>query len=365
MVSVTLIQRTVLACLAVAVSVSGQPTLTITTSFLPTGTVGQTYISQLQTNFGAGSYLAWSILQGNLPPGLSLSATGEITGKATSAGMFTFTLQVIYSEYLLMVQKQLSIGVNSNCQMGPPTIATVTSASDYGGFSTFAPGSWLEVKGSNLALHTRQWAGTDFLGTNAPTSLDGSQVSIDGNLGYPAYISNGQINVQAPADTKTGPVQITVSNCAGTSAPFTLQEAPISPGLLSPLGFNIGGKQYIVATLLDGVTLVGFVRPAKPGDTIVAYGVGFGPVSPAIAPGEVVTQANSIPGLTVSFTSTTPTPATSTPAATTYAGLIGGYVGLYEFYITVPNVPDDDYQIEFSIGGTPVLQQKLYLTVQQ
>jgi uncharacterized protein (TIGR03437 family) len=255
-----------------------------------------------------------------------------------------------------------STTLNPNCPIGPPSITSEKSAGDFGGFPTFAPGSWLEVKGVNLALDTRQWAGADFQGANAPTGLDGSQVSINGHLGFVAYISNGQINVQAPADSSTGPVQLTVANCAGTSAPFTLQEARISPGLLAPSAFNIGGKQYLAATYRDGVTFVGNTgliagvpfRPAKAGDTIIAYGIGFGGVLPAIAPGIVVGQGNSVPGLKIAFG--------TTPASTMYAGLIGGFVGLYEFYITVPSLSDGDYQINFSVGGTPV-QQTLYLTV--
>jgi hypothetical protein len=54
-----------------------------------------------------------------------------------------------------------------------PLVSGVISASAFGGFSSVAPGSWIEIYGSNLALDTRGWTGSDFQGNTAPTSLDG------------------------------------------------------------------------------------------------------------------------------------------------------------------------------------------------
>lgn len=70
-------------------------------------------------------------------------------------------------------------------------------------------------------------------------------------------------------------------------------------------------------------------RAAKPGDVIIPYGVGFGDVTPSILPGIVVSQPNALVNpVTFSFG--------STPATLSYSGLAGSFVGLYQFYITVP-----------------------------
>ncbi len=253
----------------------------------------------------------------------------------------------------------------SSCALSAlPAITSVNSAGDYGGFSTFASGSWLEVHGSNLAVDTRLWAGGDFQGSAAPTVLDGTHVSINGIPAFVEYISGQQVNVQAPADSATGPIQITVSTCAGTSAPASLQKAAVAPGMLAPASFNVGGKQYLVALYSDGVTFVGNVglisgvpfRPAKPGDSITAYGIGFGPVTPPIAPGVIASGQTSIPGIQINFG--------NQPATLSYAGLAPGVVGLYQFNMTVPSVPDGDNQINVRVGGIAV-PQTLYLTVQQ
>jgi uncharacterized protein (TIGR03437 family) len=246
------------------------------------------------------------------------------------------------------------------CPISKPSITSVKSAGDYGGLPVFASGSWLEIKGSNLAINMRLWADSDFQGANAPIMLDGTSVSINGKSAFVEYISSTQVNVQAPGDPATGPVQLTVSNCAGTSAPVTVQKTAVAPGLLSPPSFSSAGKQYLVAQFPDGTfagdpnLISGALRPAKPGEVITAYGIGFGDVVPSILPGVVVSQANSVPNLTINFG--------QTPAATAYAGLAPGSIGLYQFNITVPNVNDGDYQINVSVGGIP-LAQTLYLTV--
>lgn len=249
------------------------------------------------------------------------------------------------------------------CTALPPVVTSTNSAGDFGGGSTFASGSWLEIHGSNLAIDTRTWGTADFQGSNAPTALDGSSALINGIAGFMYYISPTQVNVQAPADATLGSVPITVSNCAGTSVAVMMQKAAVAPGLLAPADFNVGGKQYLVALFPNGnyvgnpglVSGVNFV-PAAPGNSITAYGAGFGNVNPSISPGVVVGESNSIPNLTIAFG--------TTPATVTYAGLAPGAVGLYQFNFVVPNIANGDYAINFELNGSPV-QQVVYLTVQQ
>ncbi len=256
-----------------------------------------------------------------------------------------------------------------------PLITSVDSASAYGGYSFFASGSFLEIKGSNLADPTDprisrpgggQWATSDFNGLNAPTMLDGIGVSINGKPAYISYISPEQINVQAPEDATLGKLGITVTNCKVTSLPFPFAKQALAPGLLAPASFNIGGKQYLVATFAsDGAYVLSSAvssalgvngRPAKSGDVIIAYGVGFGDVTPATLPGVIVEESNAVnKAVTISFG--------TTKATLTYAGLAGNFVGLYEFYINVPSgLANGDYQINVTQGGIAV-PQTMYLTV--
>jgi uncharacterized protein (TIGR03437 family) len=251
-----------------------------------------------------------------------------------------------------------------------PVITSVDSASAYGAYSYFGSGSWLEIKGSNLAdpayprlnaaTNPGQWTSADFNGSNAPTSLDGVSVSINGKPAYVWYLSPGQLNVQAPEDATLGGVPITVTNCNATSSPMSFPRRALAPGFLAPSSFTANGTQYVAATFqADGTyvlsTALGATfglstRPAKPGDGIILYGIGFGDVTPSILPGVIVGAGNMLVNpVTISFGSTN--------ASIAYQGLAGGFVGLYEFYITVPSgLANGDYQINVTQNGTTVPQ---------
>jgi hypothetical protein len=75
-----------------ALSISVTP-LSITTTSLPSGSIGQAYSQQLIT-IGGIAPLNWSISAGTLPPGLSLSQTGVISGTPIApAGTSSFTVR--------------------------------------------------------------------------------------------------------------------------------------------------------------------------------------------------------------------------------------------------------------------------------
>lgn len=258
----------------------------------------------------------------------------------------------------------------------PPVITSIDSASGYGGYAYFASGTWLEIKGTNLAdpayprltaaTNPGQWTSADFSGSNAPTTLDGISVSVNGMPAYVWYLSTGQLNVQAPEDSATGNVAITVTNCNATSSPIMFARRALAPGFLAPTNYTANGTQYLVATFQSGGAYVlntatgtsfGLTsRPAKPGDGIILYGIGFGDVTPSILPGVIAGASNTLVNpVTISFGSNN--------ASIVYQGLAGGFVGLYEFYVTVPTgLANGDYQINVTQGTTTV-PQTMSLTV--
>lgn len=69
----------------------GCPTLSITTTGVPSGEVGQPYSFTFQATGGQGTQ-SWSLASGALPTGLTLNAGGVLSGTPTEAG--TFPLQV-------------------------------------------------------------------------------------------------------------------------------------------------------------------------------------------------------------------------------------------------------------------------------
>jgi uncharacterized protein (TIGR03437 family) len=253
-----------------------------------------------------------------------------------------------------------------------PAISTggVVSAGNFGAFTSAAPGSWIEIYGTNLAPDSRSWAAADFggsisAGAAAPTSLDGVKVSVGGQSAYVSYISAGQIDAQIPANVGTGPQPVVVTTPAGASSAYTLTINSTQPGLLAPPSFTVSGKQYAGAFHADLAT---FVMPpgaipgitsayAKPGETIIIYGVGFGPVSPTSVQfaGQVVGATSSLNNFSMSFG--------GSPGVPVYYGLAPGFVGLYQFNITVPQIANSDFvPLTFLLGGTAG-SQTLYTAV--
>lgn len=246
-----------------------------------------------------------------------------------------------------------------------PSISTVQVASAFNPKADATSGTWLEIFGSNLASVGRVWQVPDFDGNNAPTTLNKVSVTVNGKPAFVDFVSSGQVNAQAPDDPAVGPVSVVVTTEAGDSNAKTIQKSAIAPALLAPPAFNVGGKQYAVALYLDGVTYVGRTnlingvkfRPAKAGDIIVLYGIGFGPVTPPSPAGVLATGMSSLEA--------TPTfRFGQTPAALVYYGLAPGYLGLYQFDIKVPTVAAGDQPLSVDVGGVPLSQPTLYLTTQ-
>jgi uncharacterized protein (TIGR03437 family) len=240
----------------------------------------------------------------------------------------------------------------------------VISASGFGAFPAVAPGSWIEIYGTNLALDDRSWESSDFQGNTAPTSLDGTTVTIGGQAAYIDYISGGQVNAQVPSNVATGQQQLVVKNAAGSSATYTVTVNATEPGLYAPSFLKVGGIQYAGATFTDYSTFVAppgvsqyISQRATPGQTIVFYGVGFGSVSPNIPAGQIVSGTNTL-------TQPVQISIGGSPATVTYQGLAGGSIGLYQFNVVVPNIPaNNQAQVTFTQNGTTG-SQTLYIAVQ-
>jgi large repetitive protein len=101
-----------------ALQIVVDPPLAITTSSLPSGTVGTSYSQTLAATGGSGGY-TWSVTSGTLPAGLALAASGSITGTPTTAGTANFTVTVTDSDSRTVSQ---GLGITINPQ--PLTITT-------------------------------------------------------------------------------------------------------------------------------------------------------------------------------------------------------------------------------------------------
>lgn len=260
----------------------------------------------------------------------------------------------------------VTIPVSFATAANQPAISTggVIFAGSYGAFPVVTSGAFVEIYGSNLATTTTDW-GASFVNSVAPTSLAGVSVQIDGKRAFIAFVSPGQVNALAPDNIAVGgTVQVVLTNSNGTSAPVAVKSATVQPGLLAPPTFKINGKQYVVAILPDGnfalpAGSMGNSRPAGPGEVLVMYGLGFGPVAPAIPVGTLVGQANMLQNPMQMFFG-------SVAAPLQYDGLAPNFAGLYQFNVQVPlMLPDNDAApVTFNLGGVAGTQT-LFIAVHQ
>jgi uncharacterized protein (TIGR03437 family) len=102
---------------------------------------------------------------------------------------------------------------------------------------------------------------------------------------------------------------------------------------------------------MAGVT----TQPAKPGEVILLYGTGFGPTNPLLPSAQLVATpaalANSVQ-VTIG----------GVAAPVAYAGLVEA--GLYQFQVTVPNLPGGDAAVVAQIGEVHT-QTGVLITIQQ
>jgi hypothetical protein len=84
-------------------SIKGHATVKSTTAVtalpasVPAGVVGSAYSVQLSGSGGTAPYGHWSIFNGALPPGLTLSSNGLLAGKPTTTGTFSFVVGLVDS----------------------------------------------------------------------------------------------------------------------------------------------------------------------------------------------------------------------------------------------------------------------------
>jgi len=230
-----------------------------------------------------------------------------------------------------------------------PSIAAIFNAASSGTSSgkTLAPGTLFSLYGADVAAAADSWVGAP-----APTSLGGISVLVGGRNAPLFFTCPGpqscgqdqQINGMIPFEVTGSSVPITIvtgPNAQGTTVNVNL--SPTAPGIFST--DSSGNGQGAILNGADNTvtapsgTFHGS-HPAKPGDVIVIYAAGLGPVTPTLpsglgsgANGTPYPQLVSLPQILIGQQ---PIPA----ANLQFAGLAPSYVGLYQLNVQLPaNVP--------------------------
>ncbi len=220
------------------------------------------------------------------------------------------------------------------------------------------PGSWATIQGGGLSSVTDTW-NNFIVNGQLPTTVDGVSVSVGGKPGYVYYVSAGQINFIVP-DVPVGTQQVTVHNSAGTSSAATVTVGTFGPAFFPwPNNQVVATRQDFSLAAANGTFPGTTTIPAKPGDTIILWGTGFGPTTPS-APQGVATPGNA------TYSTANPTVEINNVSATVYgAALAPGFAGLYQVAIEVPtSLGNGNWPVVATIGGVSS-PSGMVLTVQQ
>ena len=248
------------------ITVSAQ--LVVTTSSLPAGSAGGGYDQSLTASGGATPY-TWSVVSGSLPPGLTLSASGQISGTATSGGSFRFTAVVTDSETPAAAAAQaLTITVDAVPDITSAGSVTFTAgtAGSFTVTTTGYPAATLTEAGalpSGVAFASNGDGGAILSGTPAAGSEGTYPVTIS------AANSAGAANTQSFVLTVSGGLDITSADSAtataGAAFSFTITASGTPAATLTHTGTLPSGVTF-TANSNGTATLAG--TPAA-----TAYGV--------------------------------------------------------------------------------------------
>jgi uncharacterized protein (TIGR03437 family) len=205
------------------------------------------------------------------------------------------------------------------------------------------PGSWAQVKGTNLSDISRTWQNSDFvnLGNRLPTDLSGVQVLVNGTAAAVYYISSSQISFQVPAGI-TGTANVQVIRDGLLSNAMSAPAVSSAPGIFP---VTVNGTNYAAGVFPDGKILgdpsvSSAFRKAKPGDALSLFATGLAPSAAGTAVG-----VTPLSGASVTIGNIT--------VNADFVGLVA--VGEFQINFTVPqqfaNQPAGNYPITISING--------------
>lgn len=201
--------------------------------------------------------------------------------------------------------------------------------------SALAPNTIVTIYGRNLAFSTASVRA----GVNPPRELAGVHVNIDLASAELLYVSPTQINLRLSSRLERSQIQLQVVRDGFLGPRLTVPLLRESPELYAD------ADGFLLATFPDG-SLVTTAHPARPGDTVVLYGTGFG-ATRSTGDGLATLADRVVAPERFTFRLDEFTVA---PAALYYIGLTPGFAGLFQVNITLPAEAPANPELRVSIG---------------
>jgi uncharacterized protein (TIGR03437 family) len=264
--------------------------------------------------------------------------------------------QIVWSSLLavmaaatLLAQPKIYSIVNTASYLTPPQ----DSKGNPIGNDVIAQGSIFIVFGADLGPATATYPAGLPLPTTLPVS-NGTSISISAGgqtiAAYMFYTSALQVQAILPSTTPVGTANVTLSYNGKTSAAFTISVVPSRLGI-----FTSNSQGYGIAAAQHGVgnTPILMSNAAHPGETVVLYGTGLGPITTPdnVAPGSVQVGTDVV--VTIAGQTVTPT----------YAGRTPQFAGEDQVDFVIPaNVVTGCY-VPLSVTATGQVSQDFVLPV--
>jgi uncharacterized protein (TIGR03437 family) len=248
------------------------------------------------------------------------------------------------------------------CALAQPTVSSggVLNGGSFIVGQAVSPGSVVSIFGTDLAAAT-------LVGDTIPlsASLGATTVFFNGEQAPLYFVSAGQINAQLPWDllangATAGAVNVTVTNGSQTSAPLSFQLAALAPGIYSiPSGAGyavaINNSDGSIAAPVGAIPGI-VTHPANPGDVMIMYANGLGPVGLPNSSGGLTYSPPALGAASLDATRYALTAPQlmigGTPAQVIFAGLTPQFVGISQVNFIVPTVtPGNSIPIQLIEGG--------------
>ena len=243
--------------------------LTITSTSLPNGVVGEAYSVSLAASGGQSPY-TWAVASGSLPTGLTLASTGLLSGTPTKAGTSTVTLEVTDAAGT-SATKGFSIVVTASSGTGSPgtgggskVAGAVSVASDGSGYCAVLSTSSVECWGTGYdgALGDGSTASS-----NVPVAVvgitDATRLASDGSS-YCAILSTGGVECWGPGYYG----ELGDGSTASSNVPVAVVGISNAISVASIAGYNTtySGGGYCAVLSSGSVECWGYGRYGQLGD---------------------------------------------------------------------------------------------------
>jgi VCBS repeat-containing protein len=157
------------SCPGIAVT----PSTTAGPGVLPAGTGGVAYSSITFSQSGGTAPISWSVSAGALPPGMTLSSAGALSGTPATTGAFTFTVQATDANGCIGALP-LSLAVNPKCPLitiAPTSLPSAAAGVVYPAVSFSQTGGVAPVTWAATALPPGMSFSTGGVLTGTPTGV--------------------------------------------------------------------------------------------------------------------------------------------------------------------------------------------------